>query len=163
MGYESEEKKANLDPNSKQARLEQILKQQEQLESDRAISQAESDREEDERKSQPQESQKMGTMFFLILLLLCIVADFVDMLTAGTIGWLLGLLVDGILLLSAGLSKAGRKQFKRIIIGVIGEKVPILNILPLRSLFLIWSFVNSRYELPIQLGLSGYKQTKLGE
>lgn len=136
---------------------------QEQLESDRAISQAESNRKEDERKIQPEEPPKMGTMLFAILLLLCVIADFIDMLTVGTIGWLVGLFVDAILLLSVGLSKGGRKQFKRIVIGVIGEKIPIINILPFRSLFLVWSFVKSKYELPIQLGLSGYKQTKLGE
>lgn len=137
--------------------------QQEQLESDRAISQAESEQEEENKETQPKEPVKMGTMFFAILLLLCVVADFIDMLTAGTIGWIIGLFVDGILLFATGLTKAGRKQFKRITVGVIGEKVPIINILPLRSLFLTWSFVKSRYELPIQLGLSGHKQTKLGE
>lgn len=137
--------------------------QQEQLESDRALSQAESDRKEDEKKIQPEESPKMGMMLFAILLLLCVVADFIDMLTVGTIGWMIGIFVDAVLFLSVGLSKGGRKQFKRIVIGVIGEKVPILNILPFRSLFLIWSFVNSRYELPIQLALSGHKQTELGQ
>ncbi len=135
---------------------------QEQLESDRALYQADQEREEREKGNQPETPAKMDTMMFAILLLLCVVADFIDMLTIGTIGWLIGLFVDAILLLSVGLSKGGRKQFKRIIVGIIGEKVPILNILPFRSLFLIWSFVKSRYELPIQLGLSGHKQTELG-
>ncbi|MDO8496458.1 MAG: hypothetical protein Q7S43_03315, partial [bacterium] len=97
------------------------------------------------------------------LLLLCVVADFIDMLTVGTIGWLIGLFVDAILLLSFGLSKGGRKQFKRMVVGVIGDSIPILAILPFRSFFLVWSYVKSRYELPIQLGLSGHKQTELGE
>ncbi len=136
--------------------------QQEQLESDRAISQAESEQEEN-KENQPKEPIKMGTMLFAILLLLCVVADFVDILTAGTIGWLVGLFVDAILLLSIGFSKGGRKQFKKIVIGVIGDSIPILAILPFRSFFLIWSFVQSRYELPVQLGLSGHKQTKLGK
>ena len=138
---------------------------QEQLESDRAFSRAEQEREDEERENQPETPARMGMMFFAILLLLCVVADFVDMITVGTIGWLVGLFVDAILLLSAGLSRAGRKQFKRIVIGVIGETVPIpfLAILPFRSFFLVWSFVKSRYELPIQLGLSGHKQTELGE
>ena len=161
MGYESEERKAALDPNSKQARLEQILKQQEQLESDRAVYQNEL--EQEESKNKPDSSAKMDPMMFAILLLLCVVADFVDILTAGTIGWLVGLFVDAILLLSVGLSKGGRKQFKRMVIGVIGDTIPILAIAPFRSFFLVWSFVKSREELPIQLGLSGYKQTKLGE
>ena len=138
---------------------------QEQLESDRAFSRAEQEREDEERENQPEKPARMGMMFFAILLLLCVVADFVDMITVGTIGWLVGLFVDAILLLSAGLSRAGRKQFKRIVIGVIGETVPIpfLAILPFRSFFLVWSFVKSRHELPVQLGLSGHKQTELGE
>ena len=138
---------------------------QEQLESDRAISQAEQERKDEEIKNQPQKPEKMGIMFFSILLLLCVVADFIDMITVGTIGWLVGLFVDAVLLLASGLSKAGRKQFKRILLGVIGETIPIpfLAILPFRSLFLTWSFIQSRHELPIQLGLSGPKQTELGE
>jgi len=139
---------------------------QEQLESDRAISQIKSAAQEEEnREDRPETPAKMDTTLFAILLLLCVVADFIDIITIGTIGWLIGLFVDGILLLSAGFSKAGRKQFKRILLGVIGETIPIpfLAILPFRSLFLTWSFVKSRYEPPIQLGLSGYKQTELGK
>lgn len=133
---------------------------QEQLELERAAPQV--DLEEGEQ-NKPGELERMGVMFFAILLILCIIADFVDMLTAGTIGWIVGLFVDGILLIATGLTKAGRKQFKRIVASVIGEKVPILNILPLRSFFLIWSFVKSRQEPPTQLGLSEYQYTELGE
>ena len=138
---------------------------QEQLESDRAVSQIESAQEEKNKEDQSETPARMGTMFFAILLLLCVVADFFDMITVGTVGWVVGLFVDAILLLSAGLSKAGRKQFKRILLGVIGETIPIpfLAILPFRSFFLVWSFVKSRRELPVQLGLSGYEQTELGE
>ena len=136
---------------------------QEQLESDRALSQIETEKEEEQKENQSETPAKMDTMMFAILLLLCVIADFIDMLTVGTIGWLIGFFVDGILLLAIGLSKGGRKQFKRMVIGVIGDSIPILAILPFRSFFLVWSFVKSRYELPIQLGLSGHKQTELGE
>jgi len=144
---------------------EQQQNYQEQLESNRALYQTEQEREAEEKENQPQQTPQMDTMFFAILLILCIVADFIDIITVGTIGWLVGLFVDAILLFSVGLSKGGRKQFKRMLIGVIGETLPIplLAILPFRSLFLIWSFVKSRYEPPIQLGLSGYKQTELGK
>ena len=142
---------------------EQLQEWQEQIESDRAISQVESAKEEEDKKSQPEESPKMGTMLFVILLLLCVIGDLIDILTVGTIGWMIGFVVDAILLLSIGLSKGGRKQFKRMLVGVIGDSIPILAVLPFRSFFLVWSFVKSRYELPIQLGLSGQKQTELGE
>ena len=144
MGLESEEKKEALDPNSKQARLERILQQQEQLESDRALSQTESEQQEKDSENQPETPARMGTMMFAILLLLCVVADIIDILTAGTIGWLVGLFVDAVLLLSIGLSKSGRKQFKRIVIGVIGDSIPILAVLPFRSIFLIFGFIKSR-------------------
>ena len=136
---------------------------QEQLESQRALSQAESAQEEENKENPPETPAKMGTMFFFILLLLCIIADFVDMITVGTVGWLIGLFVDAILLLSFGLSRSGRKQFKRMVVGVIGDTIPVLAILPFRSFFLVWSFVKSRHQLPTQLGLSGYKQTELGD
>ena len=136
---------------------------QEQLESDRALSQIETEKEEEQKENQSETPAKMDTMMFAILLLLCVIGDFRDVLAVGTIGWLMGFFVGGILLLAIGLSKGGRKQFKRMVIGVIGASIPILAFLTFRSFFLVWSFVKSRYELPIQLGLSGYKQTKLGE
>lgn len=119
---------------------------QEQLESERAISQVNDDKEagKDSNNSQPKESQEMGIMFFSILLLLCVIGDLIDIFTAGTIGWLVGLFIDGILLLAIGVSRAGRKQFKRILIGVIGDSIPILAVVPFRSFFLVWSFVKSR-------------------
>jgi len=122
----------------------------EQLERERNISRVDIEGEEQKEQNQPEKLERMGIVFFTILLLLCVVADFIDMLTAGTIGWLVGLFVDGILLLATGLTKAGRKQFKKIVAGIIGEKIPFVNILPLRSFFLIWSFVKSRQESPVQ-------------
>lgn len=130
---------------------------QESLESARAEPQTDPEQSRDREENQPQEPAKMGIMMFAILLILCVIADLVDFFTVGTIGWLVGLFVDAILLLSVGLSKGGRKQFKRIVIGVVGDTIPVLAVLPFRSLFLIWAFVKSRQEPPIQLGLSGYK------
>lgn len=117
---------------------------QEQLESQRALDQAESDRKEEEKSNQPQKPEKMGVMFFSIFLLLCIIGDLIDIFTVGTIGWLVGLFIDGIVLLATGMSKAGRKQFKVIAVGLIGDSVPILAVLPFRSIFLTWGFIKSR-------------------
>lgn len=102
--------------------------------------------ETEEQKTQPEinaPAQKMGTTLFFILLLLCIFGDLIEIFTVGTIGWLTGLAIDGILLLSIGVTKNAKKQFKRILVGVIGETVPIINILPLRSVFLVWAYVKS--------------------
>jgi len=136
-------------------RLNQIIKPMEataeqsqewggQIEADRAITQAQADKNQEEQDSQSKESPKMDTMLFAILLILCVGADFVDIMTAGTIGWVVGIFVDAILLLSFGFSKGGRKQFKKMVVGVIGDSIPIVSILPFRSFFLIWSFVQSR-------------------
>lgn len=116
----------------------------EQLESDRALDQRQSEQESEENQNQPEESQKMGIMFFSIFLLLCVIGDLIDIFTAGTIGWLVGLFIDGIVLLATGMSKAGRKQFKVIVVGLIGDSIPILAVLPFRSIFLTWGFIKSR-------------------
>ncbi len=86
----------------------------------------------------------MSLGIFVPLLFLCVIGDFIDVITGGTIGWLIGLFIDAIILIVTGLSKAGRKQFKRIVIGLIGETIPIIDILPFRSIFLTWGFIKSR-------------------
>ena len=87
--------------------------------------------------------EKMSLLFFIGALFFCVIGDLIDFFTAGTIGWLIGLFIDAILALMFGLSKAGRKQFKRMAVGLIGESFPIIAMLPLRTIFLIWSFISS--------------------
>lgn len=97
-----------------------------------------------------EESQKpvpMGVIFFIILLIICLIADLIDIFTGGTLGWVIGLFVDFILLILIGISKSGRKQFKRILAGIIGDSIPFVAFLPLRSIFLIWAFMSSRPKL----------------
>ncbi len=128
--------------------MDTTIEQFEELEKVRAIDQQHLDVEESQKRSeaeaQEKESRKMGVMFFSLLLILCVIGDLIDIFTAGTVGWLVGLFIDAVLLIATGLSKSGRKQFKRIVIGVIGDSIPILAILPFRSFFLTWSFINSR-------------------
>ncbi|MEK9158371.1 MAG: hypothetical protein AAB638_04300 [Patescibacteria group bacterium] len=93
-----------------------------------------------------EKTHRMGTVFFAIMLLLCLVADGIDIFTGGTIGWVIGLFVDAILLISTGITKAGRQRFKTILIGVAGDSIPLLAFFPFRSGFLIWAFIKSRRE-----------------
>ncbi len=102
--------------------------------------------EQEERESVPRNSSGMSWLLFLPLLIMCAASDILDVFTAGTIGWVAGLFVDGVLLLAVGLNKAGRKQFKRILVGALGDSIPIIAFLPLRSIFLIWAFIKSRNE-----------------
>lgn len=90
------------------------------------------------------EQDKMGVVFFAIMLALCVIGDGIDVFTGGTFGWLIGLFIDAVLLISTGLTKAGRKQFKRILVGALGDSIPILAFLPFRSIFLVWAFIKSR-------------------
>lgn len=104
-------------------------------------------RQDEENTRMEEESQKpvpMGIIFFGFLIILCLIADIIDIFTGGTIGWVIGLFVDFILLILTGISKSGRKQFKRILAGIIGDSIPIVAFLPLRSIFLIWAFISSR-------------------
>jgi hypothetical protein len=96
------------------------------------------------QSEQQEKAARMGWGFFLFLLLICVILDVIDVVTAGTLGWLIGLFGDLLLSILAGMSKSGRKQFKKLLIGFIGESIPIIDILPLRSIMLIWSFISSR-------------------
>lgn len=112
-------------------------------------------REEDLARQQAEEEQRqeqMGWGIFLVALFLSLIADVVELITAGTLGWFVGFIIDLILLAMLGLSKAGRKQWKKWIWGPIIEKVPILATVPLfRAAFLTWAFVSSRSPLLQQL------------
>lgn len=108
--------------------------------------QLEAEREQEEPSTE-EPDKKMGLLFFLAALFFSVIGDLIDFFTAGTIGWLVGLFIDGILILMFGLSQSGRKQFKRMAIAFVGESIPIVAILPLRTIFLIWSFVGSRSKI----------------
>ncbi len=102
--------------------------------------------EEDLAHQQQEETQaRMGWGIFLIALILSLIADIVEFFTVGTIGWIVGFIVDLILLAMLGFSKAGKKQFKKWIWGPLIETIPILSTIPLfRVAFLIWAFASSR-------------------
>jgi len=96
------------------------------------------------RQQPPPKAKPMGWGIFSVAMFFCIIGDTIDILTVGTIGWLTGLFVDFILFIILGTSKSGRKQWKKWVVGILGESIPIINILPLRSIFTAWSFVSSR-------------------
>ena len=120
-------------------------------------------REEDLARQQAEEEQKqerMGWGIFLVALVLSLIADAAEAITLGTIGWFIGFVIDLILLAMLGLSKAGRKQWKKWVWGPLIEKVPILATVPLfRAAFLTWSFVSSRSSIMRQVS----KASSLGK
>ena len=118
------------------------------LDQDRQAYQLQLQAEQEEREPySTKPPEKMGLMFFVIGLFFSVIGDVIDFFTAGTFGWLVGLFIDAILLLMFGLSKSGRKQFKRVVIAVLGESIPVINMLPFRSIIMIWSFIKSRNKI----------------
>ncbi len=113
--------------------------------------QTEQERVAEEEEAAKNRGAEMSLGLFIPLIILCIIGDFIDVITGGTIGWLIGLFIDGIILLATGLSKAGRKQFKRIVVGLIGETIPIIDVLPFRTIFLTWGFIKSRSAIAASL------------
>lgn len=102
------------------------------------------------------EKNKMSWLTFIPCLILAILADVVEIVTVGTLGWFLGIFVDIILLLVLGLSRSGRKQFKKWLTAIGLEKIPIVGAIPFRTFFLVWSFISSRPKLlgVVQKGLA---------
>ncbi|KKS24844.1 MAG: hypothetical protein A2736_00355 [Candidatus Yanofskybacteria bacterium RIFCSPHIGHO2_01_FULL_41_27] len=103
--------------------------------------------QDEETARMEEESQKpvpMGLLLFLFMLLVTVILDVIDIFTGGTLGWLIGIFGDLLLLVFVGISKSGRKQFKRIIAGLLGDSIPIIAFLPIRTIFLVWAFLSSR-------------------
>lgn len=98
-------------------------------------------------QKEEQEKNKMGWGVFLLTLPLSIIADTIEIITLGTLGWFIGLGIDFILFLILGFTRAGRKQWKKLISALLAESVPFINVLPIRTIMLIWSFMASRSKL----------------
>lgn len=109
------------------------------------------------------QKQPMGLAFFLPVLGFTVILDLVDAFTAGTIGWLVGIFGDMVLLLVFGMSKGGRKQLRKMLISVLGEKIPVVATLPLRTVMLVIAYVQSNPKITERLGtvakVAGYIPT----
>lgn len=82
------------------------------------------------------------------ILKICIVLDAVELISLGTLGWFIGLVGDYYLYKQTGQSKSGRAQKKKMIIAIIGEKIPFVNILPLRTILWVWGNKASHQATP---------------
>lgn len=100
---------------------------------------------EDAENPQAQERVPMGWAFFLFLVIISLILDVVDFFTGGTIGWVIGILGDLFLAAISGMSKSGRKQFKKLLVGFLGETIlPVIDVLPFRTTMVVWAFASSR-------------------
>jgi Flp pilus assembly protein TadB len=140
-------------------RIEQERQYQYALEEDRAHQRLWTEEElarQQEQQKEELEKNKISWLTFIPCLILSIIADIVEAGTAGTLGWLFGIFVDIILLLVLGLSRGGRKQFKKWLTSIGLEKIPIIDAIPFRTFLLVWSFISSRPKLlkTMQKGLA---------
>ena len=140
-------------------RIEQERQYQYALEEDRALQRLWAEEElarQQEQQREELEKNKISWLTFIPCLILSIIADIVEAGTAGTLGWLFGIFVDIILLLVLGLSRGGRKQFKKWLTAIGLEKIPIIDAIPFRTFFLVWAFISSRPKLlkTLQKGLA---------
>lgn len=106
------------------------------------------DRRQDAPEEYPDEEgpKPIGIGMFIGILAFCLFLDAIEFFTGGTIGWIVGLVGDGIILLITGWKKTQQQQFKKMLAAAGLEKVWPFNILPLRSGFWVWSYIQSRYE-----------------
>ena len=102
-------------------------------------------------------SPRMSGGIFLVALILSIGADALEIITVGTVGWLAGIFVDLVLLVLLGFSKGARKQWRKLLTALIGESLPVISILPLRTIMVIWSFLSSRSAILRSLAPSAHK------
>jgi hypothetical protein len=128
-------------------RIEQEQQYQYALEEDRALQRLGAEEElarQQEQQREELEKNKISWLTFIPCLILSIMADIAEAGTVGTLGWFFGIFVDIILLFVLGLSRSGRKQFKKWLTAIGLEKIPFVDAIPFRTFFLVWSFISSR-------------------
>jgi hypothetical protein len=101
-------------------------------------------REELARAQKPRPEKSISNAKFSFGMTLSVIGDGIDIITVGTIGWLTGLIIDGILALSFGISKKNRKQIKSLVIGWLLELIPIVGMFPFRSFAMYRVYQNSK-------------------
>lgn len=129
------------------------------LEQQRQEYQARIQAEQEKQESEKLEPKKMGLVFFIAALFFSVIGDLIDFFTGGTIGWLIGLFIDAILALMFGMSSSGRKQFKKMVVGFVGESIPFVAMFPFRTITTIWSFISSRSKIAKKLTSVAQKVT----
>ena len=103
--------------------------------------------EKEEVEATPAVSQnsgvkEMSTFFFVCWLIAFLIIDLIEIFTAGTIGWIVGILGNILFFLIVRQKKLGKDKIQKILVGLIGDSIPFLDILPLRTLSLIWAHLS---------------------
>lgn len=109
-------------------------------------------REEEKKQALAKEQglpkhEPISKKMFWWILALCAFLDAVDAITGGTIGWFIGIVGDGIILIITWKQKSSKKQFKKMLAAAGAEKIWPLNMLPVRTPMWIWSYFSSKSKL----------------
>lgn len=88
--------------------------------------------------------ESMDPVLFAFLFVVSATADLFEIFTLGTLGWFVGLIANGILLVALGSSSAFKKQWRRMLVGIVPDSFPGLGIIPWRTTFLVWSYIKTR-------------------
>src|SRR3989338_2731356 len=108
------------------------------LESQRAYELAQLRQQRSAQTHQEHVDNTADKLFFRKILKICIVLDVIELLSLGTVGWVTGQIGDWYLYKKTGQSKASRAQKKKMITAFIGEFIPAVNLLPLRTILWNW-------------------------
>lgn len=99
-----------------------------------------------ERLEKLRKKIKMGVIIVSVVLLLAVTGDIIELVTGGTIGWAVGIVIDVVLSVILGLSKNMKKQWKKWLTSFGLDSIPIIDVLPFRTIGVVWAFLSSRQE-----------------
>ena len=118
------------------------LEIQEELEQERARAQADQSKKSEEKPRR----KPMGLLAAAFLLMLSGSGDLIELFTAGTLGDLVGLFIDFLLIIATLVYAPLRKEWKVIFSGIFLETIPVpfLNVGPWRTATVMWAFLRSR-------------------
>jgi hypothetical protein len=129
-------------------RFQAQQKQQQQEKQEKEVAAKEFENNPNNKNKLEGQHNRLGAVSFVTILLLCVIADILELATGGTIGWVAGLIVDFILLIFFGFRKGsdgttqGIKSFfennKRLLAAIGVETIPFVGALPVRTVFIAW-------------------------
>lgn len=105
------------------------------------LAQARQEGDEASEEKVKNEGKRLSLFAFVCFLIFFLILDAIDFFTVGTVGWVIGLIGDGIAWYVLHQNKTNREQYRKILIGMFGDTIPVLSTLPLRSIVLVWTYI----------------------
>ncbi len=100
------------------------------------------------QESPPPQQKRMGILIFLISLFLMLLQTGVEWLTAGTIGWFVGVLISILLFVMLRPYTKSLKRAKFFMnSSLVIDAIPVIDLIPIDIVALVFTFVKSRSKL----------------